>query len=69
MKSPTPIDQLPSFIAKSNGIPPPGSNPWWKYIFVGGILCVAIVISASAMRKAQQNTIKFKPNENDHEKQ
>jgi hypothetical protein len=65
MKAPMPIDELPSFIAKSNGTVQPGSNPWLKYIIVGGILLVGLVVSASVMKTAAVNinTIKRKENE------
>ena len=65
MKAPMPIDELPSFIAKSNGTVQPGSNPWLKYIIVGGILLVGLVVSASIMKSAviNNNTIKRKENE------
>ena len=65
MKAPMPIDELPSFIAKSNGTVQPGSNPWLKYIIVGGILLIGLVVSASIMKTAvvNNNTIKRKENE------
>lgn len=65
MKAPMPIDELPSFIAKSNGTVQPGSNPWLKYIIVGGILLVGLVVSASIMKTAvvNNNVIKRKENE------
>ena len=68
MKTPTPIDQLPSFIAKSNGSNQPGSNPWLKFIIVGGILLIGVAVSAAVMRRAQQNSIKIKPKENENGK-
>ena len=68
MKTPTPIDQLPSFIAKSNGSNQPGSNPWLKFIIVGGILLIGVAVSAAVMRRAQQNNIKIKPKENENGK-
>ena len=64
MKTPVPIDQLPSFIAKSNGSNQPGSNPWLKFIIVGGVLLLGVAVSASVMRRTQQNNIKPKENEN-----
>lgn len=64
MKTPMPIDQLPSFIAKSDGSNQPGSNPWLKFIIVGGVLLIGVAFSAAVMRRAQQNTIKPKENEN-----
>ena len=65
MKTPMPIDELPSFIAKSNGTVQPGSNPCLKYIIVGGILLLGLVVSASIMKTAvvNNNTIKRKENE------
>ena len=66
MKTPMPIDQLPSFIAKSNGSNQPGSNPWLKFIIVGGILLIGVLVSATVMRRAQQNSIKIKPKENEN---
>jgi hypothetical protein len=63
---PTPIEDLPGFDSGNNS--DPGSNPWLKFIIVSGIVGLAIVFSASAMRRAQQKTIKFKPKENDNEK-
>jgi len=68
MKTPMPIDQLPSFIAKSNSSNQPGSNPWLKFIIVGGVLLLGVAVSASLMRRAQQNTIKIKPKENENGK-
>ena len=65
MKSPMPIDELPSFIAKSNGTVQPRSNPWLKYIIVGGILLVGLLVSASIMKTVvvNNNVIKRKENE------
>ena len=68
MKTPMPIDQLPSFIAKSDGSNQPGSNPWLKFIIVGGVLVLGVAVSAAVMRRAQQNTIKTKPEENENRK-
>ena len=68
MKSPMPIDQLSSFIAKSNGSNQLGSNPRLKFIIVGGVLLLAVLISYSAMRRTQQNTIKIKSEDNENEK-
>ena len=68
MKTPMPIDQLPSFIAKSNGSNQPASNPWLKFIIVGGVLLLGLVVSASVMRRAQPNRIKIKPEENENGK-
>ena len=68
MKTPMPIDQLPSFIAKSDGSNQPGSNPWLKFIIVGGVLLIGVAFSAAVMRRAQQNTIQIKPKENENGK-
>ena len=68
MKTPMPIDQLPSFIAKSNGSNQPGSNPWLKFIIVGGVLLIGVAVSAAVTRRAQQNSIKIKPKENENGK-
>ena len=67
MKTPMPIDQLPSFIAKSNDSNQPGSNPWLKFIIVGGVLLLGVVVvSTSMMRKTQENNIKIKPKEDEN---
>ena len=68
MKTPIPIDQLPSFIAKSDGSNQPGSNPWLKFIIVGGVLLIGVAVSAAVMRRAQQNTIQIKHKENENGK-
>ena len=68
MKTPMPIYQLPSFIAKSDGSSQPGSNPWLKFIIVGGVLLLGVAVSAAVMRRAQQNSIKIKPKENENGK-
>ena len=68
MKTPMPIDQLPSFIAKSDGSSQPGSNPWLKFIIVGGVLLLGVAVSAAVIRRAQQNSIKIKPKENENGK-
>lgn len=68
MKTPMPVDQLPSFISKSGGSNQTGSNPWLKFIIVGGVLLLVVAVSASIMRRAQQNTIKTKPEENENGK-
>ena len=65
MKAPMPIDELPSFIAKSNGTVQPGSNPWLKYIIVGGILLVGLIVSASIMRTPVVNNKTTKRKENE----
>ena len=66
MKTPMPVDQLPSFIAKSGGSNQPVSNPWLKFIIVGGVLLLSVAVSAAVMRRAQQNSIKIKPKENEN---
>ena len=68
MKTPMPIDQLPSFIAKSNGTTQPGSDPWLKFTIVGGVLLLGVVISASIMKRTQQNILKIKHQVNENEK-
>ena len=68
MKTPMPIDQLPSFIAKSDGSSQPGSNPWLKFIIVGGVLLLGVAVSTAVMRRAQQNSIKIKTKENENGK-
>jgi hypothetical protein len=68
MKTPMPIDQLPSFIAKSNGTTQPGSDPWLKFIIVGGVILSGLLISASIMKRAQQNILKIKHQVNENEK-
>ena len=68
MKTPMPVDQLPSFIAKSTGSNQPVSNPWLKFIIVGGVLLLSVAVSASIMSRAQQNIIKTKPEENENGK-
>ena len=66
MKVPTPIENLPGF--NSGGSVQPGSNPWLKFIIVGGVLLLGVAISASVMRRAQQNSIRIKPKENENGK-
>ena len=64
MKEPMPIDQLPNFIARVNPGNQPGSNPWLKFIIVGGVIFLGLAISATVIKKAQQNRLKIKENEN-----
>ena len=64
MKGPIPIDELPSFFTKSNGPIQPGSNPWLKFIIVGGVILLGLGISAIVIKRAQQNRLKIKENEN-----
>ena len=66
MNVPTPIENLPGFNSGMNS--QPGSNPWLKFIIVGGVLLLGVAISALVMRRAQQNTIKIKPEENENGK-
>ncbi len=66
MISPMPVDELPSFIAKSNEIGQPGNNPWLKYIIVGGILLLGVVFSAAIIGKKQQNSKPTKTEENEN---
>ena len=47
MNSPTPIDELPSFMEKNYNTIQPVNDPLLKYIFVGGVIMLAIVISAA----------------------
>lgn len=63
-----PIDELPSFIAKNNDMARPGSNPWLKYIIVGGILLLGVVISSAIIGRAQQNDLTTKPEDNENRK-
>ena len=62
MNVPTPIENLPGFNSGMNS--QPGSNPWLKFIIVGGVLLLGLAVSASVMRTAQPNRIKPKENEN-----
>jgi len=66
MNGPTPIDEWPSFIEKNYNTIQPVKNPLLKYIFVGGIIMLAIVISAAIVGKNQQKNIIIKPEENDN---
>ena len=66
MNVPTPIENLPGFNSGTNS--QPGSNPWLKFIIVGGVLLMGVAVSASVMRRAQQNSIKIKPKENENGK-
>ena len=68
MKTPMPIDQLPSFIAKSNGTNHPEPNPWLKFIIVGGVILLGVAISASVMRSAQPKITRIKTEENENGK-
>ena len=66
MNTPTPIENLPGFNSGLNSTQ--GSDPWLKFIIVGGVLLLGVVISASIMKRAQQNTIKIKHQVNENEK-
>ena len=66
MNVPTPIENLPGFNSGTNS--QPGSNPWLKFIIVGGVLLLGVAVSVSVMRRTQQNTIKIKPKENENGK-
>ena len=66
MTTPTPIENLPGFNSGLNS--QPGSDPWLKFIIVGGVLLLGVVISASIIKTAQQNTIKIKHQVNENEK-
>ena len=65
MNSPTPIDELPSFMEKNYNTIQPVNDPLLKYIFVGGVIMLAIVISAAIVGNNRQKTIIIKPEEND----
>ncbi len=66
MNVPTPIENLPGFNSGTNS--QPGSNPWLKFIIVGGVLLIGVAVSAAVTRRAQQNSIKIKPKENENGK-
>jgi hypothetical protein len=66
MNSPTPIDELPSFIEKNYNNEKLVNHPMLKYMIVGGIIMLAIVISAAIVGKNQQRTIVIKPEENEN---
>ena len=66
MNVPTPIENLPGFNSGTNS--QTGSNPWLKFIIVGGVLLIGVAVSAAVMRRAQQNSIKIKPKENENGK-
>ncbi|WP_166968033.1 hypothetical protein [Yeosuana marina] len=65
MNSPTPIDELPSFIEKNYNKEQLVNNPMLKYMIVGGVIMLAIVISATIVGRNQQKTIIIKPEENE----
>ncbi|MBC8474888.1 MAG: hypothetical protein O2852_08690 [Bacteroidetes bacterium] len=66
MTTPTPIENLPGFNSGLNS--QPGSDPWLKFIIVGGVILLGVVISASIMKRAQQNILKIKYQVNENEK-
>ena len=66
MNTPTPIENLPGFNSGLNS--QPGSDPWLKFIIVGGVMLLGVVISASIMKRAQQNILKIKHQVNENEK-
>jgi hypothetical protein len=66
MNSPTPIDELPSFIEKNYNNEQLVNNPMLKYMIVGGIIMLAIVISAAIVGKNQQKNIIIKTEENEN---
>ena len=66
MNSPTPIDELPSFMEKNYNTIQPVNDTLLKYIFVGGVIMLAIVISAAIVGNNRQKTIIIKPEENDN---
>ena len=66
MNVPTPIENLPGFNSGTNS--QPGSNPWLKFIIVGGVILLGVIVSARVVRKAHQNIIKIKPEENENGK-
>jgi len=59
--TPTPVDELPSFIAQNNNSMESGSNQWSKYIIVGSIIVISIGLSIAIMAKTQENHIITKP--------
>jgi len=65
MTSPMPVDELPSFISSNNEIGQPGNNPWLKYIIVGGVLLLGVVISSAMFGRGQQNALTTKPEDNE----
>lgn len=66
MNSPMPVDELPSFIKKNQIMAQPVNNPRLKYIIVGGVLVLAVIISATLISKSQQKIIIIKPEENEN---
>lgn len=66
MNSPTPIDELPSFIEENYNVAQPVHSPWLKYMIVGGIVIIAIAISALMVVKSQRKIITIKPKQNEN---
>jgi hypothetical protein len=66
MNSPTPIEELPSFIEENYNNEQLVNNPMLKYMIVGGIIMLAIVISAAIVGKNQQKNIIIKTEENEN---
>lgn len=66
MISRMPIDELPSFIEENYNIEKPVYNPLLKYIIVGGVIIIAILISAAIVGNSQRNTNIIKPEENEN---
>ena len=66
MISRMPIDELPSFIEENYNVTQPVHSPWLKYMIVGGVIMLAIVISAAIVGKNQQRTVIIKPKENEN---
>jgi hypothetical protein len=66
MNTPTPIENLPGFTSGLNSTP--GSDPWLKFIIVGGVILSGLLISTSIIKRAQQNILKIKHQVNENEK-
>jgi hypothetical protein len=66
MNSPTPIEELPSFIEENYNNEQLVNNPMLKYMIVGGIIMLAIVISSAIVGKNQQKNIIIKTEENEN---
>lgn len=64
MNSPQPIEELPSFIVENYNIATPVNNPRLKYIIAGGVIVLAIIISATLVKKSQKNTNVIKKEDN-----
>ena len=66
MNSPTPVEELPSFIEKNYNLAQPVHSPWLKYIIVGGVIMISFVISAVIIGKSQQKSITKNTEENEN---